>query len=236
MKRILLQPAFVLHRRPYRETSFLVELFTQDYGCITVIAKGVRKVKSPNQGLLQPFTPLFVSCSGKGDLLLLTHCEPCGEFKSLQGPCLFAGFYLNELLLCLLQKWDPHSNLYHAYQKTITALQCGTLEEKILRSFEKYLLDELGYGLPTVASASSQHVLILDSYYRFIPEQGFVLSEYHESARQHLFSGKTLLAIAKEKWEEEGVLLAAKRLIRLVLASLLEGKELYSRHLFIQSD
>src|SRR5579864_5526181 len=111
MKRIDLQPACVLHRRPYRETSFLVDLFTPDYGRLTAVAKGARKIKSGIQGLLQPFLPLVVSWTGKGELMTLTHTElapqqtPC----QLRGDCLFAGFYLNELLVCLLQKWDAHT-------------------------------------------------------------------------------------------------------------------------------
>src|SRR4051812_48805305 len=108
MKPVLLQPAYVLHRRDYRESSFLVELFALEYGRLTVIARGARKAKSLLPGLLQPFIPLLVSWSGKTELLTLTHAEAHGEIKNLHGDCLFAGFYLNELLMCLLQKWDSH--------------------------------------------------------------------------------------------------------------------------------
>ena len=94
-KRILLQPAFVLHRRAYRETSFLVELLTKEHGRFTTIARGVRKAHSATQGLLQPFIPLLVSWAGRGELMTLSQVEVNGEVKSLRGECLCAGFYLN---------------------------------------------------------------------------------------------------------------------------------------------
>src|SRR3990167_3982988 len=106
MRRISFQSAYVLHRRSYRETSFLVELFTLDHGRVTVAAKGARKAKSSTQGLLQPFTPLMVSWSGKGELMTLVQADAHGEVRGLKGDALFAGFYLNELLTALLQKWD----------------------------------------------------------------------------------------------------------------------------------
>src|SRR5687767_7577244 len=99
------QQAYVLHRRPYRESSFLIELFTLDHGRMSVIAKGARKAHSGALGLLQPFTPLWINCRGRGELLTLTHYETQGVAQSLQGECLFAGFYINELLIALLQKW-----------------------------------------------------------------------------------------------------------------------------------
>lgn len=103
MKRIVLQPAYVLHRRSYRETSVLVELFTPDYGRLSVMGSGVRKLKSTTQGLLQPFVPLIISCSGNGELLRLTSVELSGEHTRLTGECLYAGLYLNELLMYLLE-------------------------------------------------------------------------------------------------------------------------------------
>ena len=130
MKRVLLQPAYVLHRRAYRETSFLVELFALEYGRLTVIARGARKTKSAIQGLLQPFIPLLVSWSGKTELLTLTHVEANGAIKFLRGECLFAGFYLNELLMCLLQKWDSHHQLYTVYENTL----CGILHAEYFRT------------------------------------------------------------------------------------------------------
>lgn len=238
MKRVLLQPAYVLHRRSYRESSFLVDLFTPDYGRMAVVASGVRKAKSSVQGILQPFIPLMVSFSGKGELMTLTHVEATGSVTGLTGECLFAGFYLNELLMSLLEKWDAHSNLYPVYAKTIQALQVPSLEQKTLRSFELYLLEELGYGLLPKSDVSLHNMFSADKYYRFIPELGFVLSELDDKSKggSNIFSGKSLLAIAKEDWQDESSLQDAKRLIRFVLAPLLGTRPIYSRQLFIQRE
>jgi len=259
MKRVLLQPAYVLHRRSYRESSFLVELFTKEHGRFTVVANGVRKSRSPTQGLLQPFVPLLVSLAGKGELLSLFHVEINGAINLLRGESLFAGFYLNELLMCLLQKWDTHPGLYAAYENAVSLLQTDVLEQKILRSFEKYLLEELGYGLLPKSEISLHNTFSPDKYYRFIPEHGFVLCEPPDryemgaiapsawaSTRMvaaskpisltNIFSGKSLIAIAKEDWQDNESLLDAKRLMRFVLASLLGARPIYSRRLFMQLD
>lgn len=241
MKRVLLQPAYVLHRRTYRETSYLVELFTPEHGRLTVVARGVRKPRSSTQGLLQPFVPLLVSWAGKGELMALSHVEANGVMKHLQGECLFAGFYLNELLMCLLQKWDAHAGLYVAYERAISALQTDRLEQKALRSFEKYLLEELGYGLLPKSDVSLHNAFSPDKFYRFIPEHGFVIcGETMDSEnltnRGNIFSGKNLIAIAKEDWQDEDCLFDAKRLTRFVLTPLLGTRPIYSRRLFMQLD
>jgi DNA repair protein RecO (recombination protein O) len=236
MNRIELQPAYILHRRAYRETSFLVELFTQEHGRLTVVAKGVRKPKSSSQGLLQPFVPVLVSWAGKSELMTMMHVEARGENKPLHGECLFAGFYLNELLMGLLQKWDPDPSLFSAYEQTLAKLQQQMLDEKILRSFEKYLLEELGYGLFQKAESANQDAILTDRYYWFVAEQGFVLSDATESSvgvASNLFLGERLLAIAKEDWFDAEVLQDAKRLMRLILMPLLGNRQLHSRKLFV---
>ncbi len=236
MKRILLQAAYVLHRRPYRENSFLLEVFTREYGCLTVIAKGVRNKRSTLQGLLQPFIPLLISFAGKHDLMTLSHAEVSASAAHLQGDCLFAGFYLNELLLCLLHRWDAHAALYAAYEQTLLALQGDKLEQRILRCFEKYLLEELGYAILPRTESSLNALFSADCFYRFIPEEGFVISELdqHSARTANIFSGKSLLAFAKEDWQDEESLADARRLMRFVLAPLLGARPIHSRRLFMQ--
>lgn len=232
MKQVLLQPAYVLHRRPYRETSFLVELFTPDYGRISVIAKGARQKRSTMQGLLQAFTPLLISWLGKNELMTLTAVEAQRVSVRLQGQCLFAGFYLNELLICLLEKWDAHPMLYQIYEKTLLALQAKTLAQPILRSFEKQLLEELGYGLLPKHTTALHETIIADQYYRFVPEQGLLPAGPSHPEHPHIFSGKSLLALANEDWQDDKSLQDAKRLIRLALLPLLRSRPLHSRKLF----
>lgn len=233
MKQAEFQHAYVLHRRVYRESSLLVELFTQVAGRISVIAKGARRPSSKAHGLLQPFIPLLVSWSGKSELKTLTSIEVAADQFTrmsafvLHGDCLFAGFYLNELLMYLLQKWDAHPKLYSVYADTLADLQNDGLQQKTLRIFEKRLLSEIGYGL--------LQTFLPDEYYRFVPEHGFVI-EKNEHAVGHrndryIFSGKNLLAIAREDWDEENLQIA-KYLLRAMLSPLLGVRPLNSRQLF----
>jgi DNA repair protein RecO (recombination protein O) len=230
MRTVLLQPAYVLHRRSYRETSFLIELLTPDYGRLSVVIKGARKEKSALPGLLQPFVPLTVSWTGRGELMALTHVELAGTALRFQGECLFAGLYLNELLVALLERWVAHSGIYKAYQAVLQALDAERLDEGSLRSFEKRLLEELGYGILPRADQSLHNTLLPDQYYRFVPEQGFIAAE--TDAGGTIFLGKHLLAIANEDWSHAEILKDAKRLTRLILGPLLGSKQIHSRKLF----
>lgn len=234
VKRVALQDAYVLHRRPYRESSFIVELFTPEYGRVSAVAKGVRKIKSSTQGLLQPFMPLLVSFSGKGELMSLNQVDSQNSCAALKGDCLFAGFYLNELLVALLQKWDEYPRLYQAYEQTLNALQSGVLEQATLRVFEKTLLEELGYGLFSNIDELKQ-AIEPDRYYRFVPDHGFVISELGVDAKEKstVFLGSSLLSIADEAWGEGDAMQDAKRLTRFLLAPLLGNKQIFSRKLFM---
>lgn len=238
MKRVLLEHAYVLHRRSYRETSFLVDFFCLEHGRVTLLARGVKKRASSLPGILQPFIPLVVSWGGKGELMTLTHVEAHGDPTSLQGECLFAGLYLNELLTCLLEKGDAHPALFHAYTNALLDMRQGLLHQKTLRRFEKVLLEEIGYGpLPKIDS-SLHNRFDSEQWYRFVPEHGFELSTMRgvSPASGNVFSGKSILAMAMEQWDDPVTLQEAKRLTRLVLAPLLGNRPIYSRQLFIQPE
>lgn len=227
MMRMTLQPGFVLHRRPYRETSLLLDVFTQEQGRVSLIAKGIRKNRSNMRALLQPFVPIIISWQGKTELMTLTGVEGNGIVYSLTGECLLAAFYLNELLMYLVPKYDPHPKLYTIYRDTLVQLQTQPLREQVLRLFEKKLLDELGYGLQL------QHEFISEQYYRYHPEQGFIPCQNRDEVPIMVFSGQSLIALAHEKLDQEEVLKDIKRLMRLAIGPLLGGRELKSRKLFI---
>lgn len=227
--RVALQSAFVLHRRPYRETSLLLDIFSQEYGRISLIAKGIRGNRSSTKALLQPFVPLFISWQGKSELMTLTSVEPDGIPLMLQGDCLLAAFYLNELINHLVTKHDPHPKLFDVYRATLMALQSHPLQESILRIFEKKILEELGYGLHLVAEPND--------YYRFLPEQGFVKCNIDINQQDtSVFAGSSLLALASEDLSDEAALKDAKRLMRLAFRPLLAGNTLNSRVLFIEKN
>ncbi|HEX2549944.1 MAG TPA: DNA repair protein RecO [Gammaproteobacteria bacterium] len=225
--RISLQPAYILHHRVYRETSLLLDVFTKDYGKISLVAKGVRQKKSPTRAILQPFMPLLISYQGRGELKNFVAADISQLSLSLQGNCLLAGFYLNELLNQVLQKEDPHSNLYAIYENTLLALQKGPLREEILRLFEKKLLVELGYGLQLKNDFLNGEKLVPENFYQFYPEGGFAKNPNNTG-----FSGKSLIALQDEMFQDKEILTEVKRLMRVVLASMLGITQIKSRELF----
>jgi DNA repair protein RecO (recombination protein O) len=236
MMRVMLAPAFILHGRPYRETSLLLDVFSEEYGRVSLIAKGVRNSKpTARAAILQPFVPLLISWQGKTELMTLTWAETHGASFSLRGDCLLAAFYLNELMNHVVAKHDPHPKLYEVYYKTLVGLQTQPLQQHVLRIFEKKILEELGYGLQLLKTTNNTD-FSQDKYYRFYPEHGFELCKNDINQLDvAIFSGKSLLAIAAEQLIEADVVKDAKRLMRLALKPLLAGKELNSRSLFMET-
>ncbi len=229
--RITLQPAFILHHRAYRETSLLLDLFTESYGRLSLVARGVRTHRSKLRSLLQPFVPLLVSWQGQSELMLLNSVESNGIPCQLRGDRLFSGFYLNELLVRALQKNDPHPQLYTIYHHTLLELQGVKLEQQTLRLFEKKLLEELGYGLQLERDFFTNDPIVAEQFYQFYPEQGFKQSKQTAGDKMQ-FKGHSLLAFAKEQLNDEDSLRDAKRLMRIALTSLLGFQCLQSRKLF----
>lgn len=150
--RVVLQPVFVLHTRPFKDSSLWMDAFTLEYGRISLLARGVRKARAPLRGILQPFTPLLMSWSGKTELVSMNKVEAVGLPYALKGKALISGFYLNELVTRLLHRYDPHPSLYEAYQNALIGLQENNTLELVLRVFEKNLLRELGYGFKSEIS------------------------------------------------------------------------------------
>ena len=106
--RVELEPAYILHTRSYRETSQIIEVFTPGFGRAGLVAKGARRPKSAFRGILNPFQPLRVSWSGRGELATLTQAEAVSVADVMPGSSVMAGFYVNELLLKLLQLQKAH--------------------------------------------------------------------------------------------------------------------------------
>lgn len=232
-----LQPAYILHTRPYRDTSLLIDAFTPLQGRISLIAKAARGMRSKNsrfKALLQAFVPLLLSWRGKTELLNLVNAEPQGPLSiQLSGKTLLCGLYLNELLMRLLYRYDPHPALFHAYETALTRLSQNP--NIALRLFEKQLLTELGYALHLNKESQTQQAILPDQHYEFIPSLGLIACIKTSFPKKSIFSGASLLAIHNEQWTTPNQLLDAKRLFRLALHHLLEGKAIRSRELFLYS-
>lgn len=239
--RIEFQPAYVLHTRPYRDTSLLLDLLTPDLGRVGAVAKGVRRGKSQRRPLLNPFTPILVSLQGKSSLKTLTAVEANGRGHHLTGMTLYSGFYVNELLVRLLGELDPNPDIFDDYQWTLEALAAISAEsssspEPLLRQFEWRFLESLGYGISFDQEAETGNPIDPAMAYRFDPEAGFIFAGAFQAHAQEisyqLFSGLDLLACARTDFSSLQTLAAAKRLSRLMLQPLLGGKPLKSRELF----
>ena len=223
------EKAFVLHRRPYRNTSFIVELLTEHYGRVSVVARSARGVKSRYRGQLESFIPLLVSWTERHELKNLGNIELLYMSALLQGEALMCGFYLNELLMRLLHPHDPHPRVFSDYQQALDGLLERKPIEPLLRRFEKYLLDELGYGLTLHREFKNNSPINPEAFYRYIPDRGFL--EDSSGDHSQLFSGQSLLALHDDELNSEVVLKDAKRLMRWVLSFYLGSKPLRSREL-----
>lgn len=229
--RTALQQAYVLHRKPYRDTSLLVEAFSHEWGRLGLVARGARGRRSSLQALLQPFQPLLLSWSGRGELHTLTAAEATGSVQRLSGTAVISGFYLNELLMRLLPRDDPHPGLYSSYCTTLEQLQRETGSEWALRLFERDLLQELGYGLQLTHDSMDGLPLVAEQQYCYHHEYGPQL-EVGGGADCLAVSGATLLALHSGEPQGEQCRREAKRLMRSILHRYLGSRPLASRELF----
>lgn len=234
MTHIHLQPAYVLHHRPYRDTSRILELFTRDYGRMSVFARGARgsgKSGSSLTSILQPFNRLLISWSGRGEAGQLNGAEFDGAMTLLPPDRLVHGFYLNELLLKLFARHDSHPDVFELYARTLDDLK---REDAIrpLRLFEKRLLEAIGYGLALERDVHDGRQIDPDASYHYRLEQGPVRVD---AAADHpgVYSGNTLLSLAREELADAAVCSDARRLLRAALDRCLDGRELRSRQVML---
>ncbi|SFC02783.1 DNA replication and repair protein RecO [Marinospirillum celere] len=228
------QPAWLLHSRPYRETSALAWLLTLEEGRVDAVVRGVRSRKSRYRALLQPFTPLQVNLKGHHQLRTLVGLESTSAPHWFQGEALVCGLYANELLSRLLLPGQACADLFRDYSLLLNLLSNAEQREPALRRLEFTLLETLGYA-PAWQSATGE-TLVADWYYSYRSEEGFVPCLPTESGRsgQPVFTGAQLLAIAADDWRLAATRQAGKHLTRQLLQPLLGQRPLQSRQLFKQ--
>lgn len=225
--RVTLEPALLLHRRPYRNTSLLLEAFTQEHGRVGLVARGAQR--SRQRGLLQPFAPLLLSWSGRGELATLNSAEEAGLYRPVPPGRLLSAWYVNELLLRLLARNDPHPGLFEPCRQVLAALAEEADEQRSLRVFEKRLLAELGYGLQLDREAQTGVPIDPGAEYSYLPEYGPVRRQAGQGGV--VVSGRGLLALGREQWDAPELLLEAKRLTRAAIDAQLDGRPLKTREL-----
>ena len=220
-----LQPGFILHHRKYKETSLILDVLTEDFGKVSLVAKGVRKAKSKTLGLLQPFIPLRISFLGNSELKTLSQVEIKPPLLNLKGIPLYCGFYVNDLAYHFLYQYDPHPEVFWVYRECLAGLAETKSIEEVLRLFEISLLEYTGYGLQLEQDSSNGNPIEPGKQYQFNVDQGPVEEENGP------FSGATIIALRTRQLENEQVLAEAKRLMRRVIDFHLQDKKLKSRAL-----
>ena len=225
------EPGYVLHTYPFRETSLVVETYTRAYGRVAMVAKGARRPKSALRGLLLAFQPLLLSWTGKSELQTLVRAEWQAGLLPLRGGALMCGFYVNELLLKLLARHDPHEALFDGYAATLAELAGPDADHaRILRRFEKALLRELGYALTLDLDVDTGHPVAAERRYVYIVDRGPVAAV--ESASNGLeLSGQTLLDIQRDDYSRATTQQQSKALMRMLINHLLGDQVLHTRQL-----
>ena len=225
------QPAYVLHTYAFRESSLVVEAFTRSQGRVAMIARGAKRPRSALRGTIMAFQPLVLSWSGRGELRLLLRAEWQGGQARLQGKALLCGFYLNELLLKMLPREDPHEQLFLDYQLALARLPDEPDAGAVLRRFEKALLRELGYAVPLDRDGVSGESIDPARHYAYEPDRGPVaLNGVAHSGL--VLAGQTLLDIVRDDYSDPRTLQQAKALMRLLISHRMEQKPLNSRRIF----
>ncbi len=222
---------YVLHSYPYKETSLIVEGFTAGHGRVALVARGAKRPRSELRGLLQAFQGLALGWSGRGEVKSLVGAEWRGGHPRLTGQGLLCGFYVNELLLKLLPRDDPHPRLFADYETALAQLAVAADRQATLRRFELRLLAELGYGLELAREAESGGPILAEARYAYIVERGPVRWSPDQASSQTTVGGATLLALASGRFTDARAAAEAKQLMREVLNHHLEQRALFSRRL-----
>ena len=224
------ESAFVLHSYPFRETSLILDVFSRSHGRLAIVARGARRPRSSLRGLLMNFQPLLLSWFGKGEVRTLHSAEWQGGQPYLQGTALMCGFYLNELLLNLLARDDPHQQLFDYYRATLYRLAHEADHAATLRCFEKHLLQELGYALVLDREAGNGKAIQAELCYRYAVERG-ALPDDGDARAGLAVLGKTMLDMAADDYTDPTTAQQSKQLMRMLLNHHLGGKTLHTREL-----
>jgi DNA repair protein RecO (recombination protein O) len=225
------QPAYVLHTYPYKETSLIVEAFTRGFGRVALLARGARRPRSAMRGVLLAFHPLRLGWSASAELGNLIAAEWSGALQPLAGKALMCGFYLNELLLRLLPRDDPHEALFDAYTEAIGGLSTGA-HAPVLRAFEKRLLAELGYAPLLDREAASGMPIDPAQRYVYEPDRGPMPTRNSHSELS--VSGQTLLDLARDEYNRPETRDEARVLLRTLIGQRLHGQVLHTRAVLLE--
>ena len=221
----LWRDAFLLHQRPYGNSSVMAEMFTLDNGRISVIAKGAKKPKSKFFGVLSPFSKLRITYRGKSELKTLTNVDKEDIFSDSFSKLSYTLLYINELLIKILPQGAPQKELFNLYDKFLLEIKTSNEIDIILRRFEIDLLEMLGYGINFINEVDSGQSIDTDKLYDFVPELGF------KESPNGIFNGKEIISISKLDFENINKK-KFKSLTTMAIGYSLDGGDLKSRQIF----
>lgn len=227
VEKVHLQRAYVLHQRAYKNSSQLLDCLTENHGVVSLVAQGSRRAGRGQRALLQPFQPLHLSWSRRGELGRLTDVEIAEPAVPLGGNALFAGYYVNELMLRLVARGDANRSAYSCYIRCLAALAASPTVSSALRMFERDLLHALGYGIELEVDVDSGEPIRPELSYRFEMEHGARLHSGTTHA-DSVFLGRELIALRDGELGDRESLRAARRLLKPVLAHYLGDRPLKS--------
>jgi DNA repair protein RecO (recombination protein O) len=221
---------YVLHTYPFKETSLIVEIFSKVHGRISIVAKGARRPRSLVRGMLQSFQSLQATWSGQGEMKTLHSIDWCDALLQIEGDALICGFYINELLMRLLPKEDPHEKLFDFYHQTMELLSMKNHLSVTLRRFELKLLQELGYELPLLNDENGEPIKT-NKIYNY--EVAYGPSETKNSSEGVSLIGKTLIDMAGDDYKDPTTEMQSKQLMRYLIGHYIGEKPLNSKKLFL---
>lgn len=229
--RVSLDPSYVLHGRPYQESSLLLEAFSRAHGRVGLIARGARGSRSRWKNVLQPFRPLLLSWNQKGELGTMTAADQVASPPPLAEEALFCGLYANELTMRFLQRSDPHPGLFDRYRQLVAELATGLPSQPALRMYEVQLLQAAGFGMQLEHEYGTADLIRADAWYQYVPEAGPKRSAYDAQMAAELVSGAALIGLKSGNIEDRH-LQELKALMRRLIRFYLGDKPLNSQSLF----
>ncbi len=226
------EPAYILHATPYRETSLVLQAFTRTHGRVPLVAKGAKRPTSQLRPVLVSLQPLLLNWSGRGEVKTLTAAHWVGGQPMLKEAALLCGFYMNELLLKLTAREDPHEGLFDAYVRGLAELASGSTRTIVLRRFEHTLLREIGLGIELDRCADGTPVED-QTQYVCIPEFGVRLARSGDGPDLQRLPGRVLRAIEHADYSDPATAIQAKPLMRGLMHHALSGRSLATRQLLL---
>ncbi len=225
---------YVLHSRPYRETSLLVDIFSQNYGRFSLVAKGIKRKSAQSQrAILQPFTLLNIEFSGRTDLKTLCHAETIGILKRLDGRAVACGYYINELITRAIQEWQENPALFNQYHHAINSLVSDNPLSAVLRSFEVALLTELGIAPDWSLDIAGNPIKANQDYFYNL-EHGFepVVQSNTIEHTHKCFAGAAIIALGSGHFSDSQEK-NCQQITQMLLRQIIGQKPLESRKLWV---